>query len=126
MIFRKSGKRDIADEEAWQPLAEDVDEDLEKAGNEVLDELKAKQRELIDSLDLSKYAIGGTDDDWAAAEQRVKSLSSGKKTGVNSVISIKNEKSSKKRKLESAQQLAEKEKKRQEGKIKLSKKARKS
>ncbi|CEG79557.1 Putative tRNA(Met) cytidine acetyltransferase [Rhizopus microsporus] len=122
----ESGKRDIADEEAWQPLAEDVDEDLEKAGNEVLDELKSKQRELIDSLDLSKYAIGGTDDDWTAAEQRVKSLSSGKKSGVNSVISVKNEKSSKKRKLESAQQLADKEKKRQEGKIKLSKKARKS
>jgi N-acetyltransferase 10 len=53
-------------------------------------------------------------------------LSSGKKSGVNSVISVKNEKSSKKRKLESAQQLADKEKKRQEGKIKLSKKARKS
>ncbi|CEG69374.1 Putative DUF699-domain-containing protein [Rhizopus microsporus] len=122
----ESGKRDIADEEAWQPLAEDVDEDLEKAGNEVLDELKSKQRELIDSLDLSKYAIGGTDDDWTAAKQRVKSLSSGKKSGVNSVISVKNEKSSKKRKLESAQQLADKEKKRQEGKIKLSKKARKS
>lgn len=119
-------KRDVADEDAWKPLTEDVDEDLEEAGNEVLDDLKAKQRELIDSLDLSKYAIGGTDQDWTVAEERVKTLTSGKKGGVSSVVSIKNEKSSKKRKLESAQQLAEKEKKHKEGKVKLSKKAKRS
>lgn len=119
-------KRDVADEDAWKPLTEDVDEDLEEAGNEVLDDLKAKQRELIDSLDLSKYAIGGTDQDWTVAEDRVKTLTSGKKGGVSSVVSIKNEKSSKKRKLESAQQLAEKEKKHKEGKVKLSKKAKRS
>jgi N-acetyltransferase 10 len=119
-------KRDVADEDAWKPLTEDVDEDLEEAGNEVLDDLKTKQRELIDSLDLSKYAIGGTDQDWTVAEERVKTLTSGKKGGVSSVVSIKNEKSSKKRKLESAQQLAEKEKKHKEGKVKLSKKAKRS
>ncbi|RCI00572.1 killer toxin resistant protein, partial [Rhizopus stolonifer] len=123
---KEGSKRDIADDEAWKPLKDDVEADLEKAGDEVMTELKAKQRELIDSLDLSKYAIGGTDEDWATAEDRVKVISSGKKGGVSSVVSIKNEKSSKKRKLESAQQMSEKEKNRQNGKVKLSKKAKRS
>ncbi|KAI7905335.1 GNAT acetyltransferase 2-domain-containing protein [Cokeromyces recurvatus] len=123
---KTSHKRDAADDEAWKPVKEDLEADLEKAGEEVLDELKAKQRELIDSLDLSKYAIGGTDEEWAAAGDRVKALTSGKKSGMSSVVSIKNENSSKKRKLESAQQISEKEQKRLMGKVKLSKKAKSS
>ncbi|KAI8341598.1 GNAT acetyltransferase 2-domain-containing protein [Choanephora cucurbitarum] len=120
----KDGKRAIEDEEAWKPLKSGVEEDLQEAGDEVMSELKAKQRELIDSLDLSKYAIGGTDEDWSSAENRVKAI--GKKGAVSSVVSIKNDKSSKKRKLESAQQMSEKEKSRQNGKVKLSKKAKRS
>ncbi|KAF7726220.1 killer toxin resistant protein [Apophysomyces ossiformis] len=121
-----SGKRDIDDEEAWRPLKNDVEEDLKEAGNEALENLKAKQRELIDSLDLTKYAIGGTDEDWEAAGSQVKALKSGKKA-LSSVISIKNENSSKKRKLtESAQQMAQKEKDRKTGKLKTSKKTRRS
>lgn len=119
----EGAKRDVADEDAWRPLEKNVDEDLEEAGNEAIDGLKAKQKELIDSLDLTKYAIGGTDEDWSAAGDRVKSL--GKKGGVSSVVSVKNEKSSKKRKLESAQQFAEKENKQKEKKVKLSKRAKK-
>ncbi|CEP11228.1 hypothetical protein [Parasitella parasitica] len=121
-----TGKRDAADDDAWKPLKEDLEADLEKAGDEVMDELKAKQRELIDSLDLTKYAIGGKDEDWASAQDRVKALASGKKGALSSVVSIKNENSSKKRKAESAKQMSEKEKNRINGKIKLSKKAKSS
>ncbi|KAI8989530.1 GNAT acetyltransferase 2-domain-containing protein [Pilobolus umbonatus] len=119
-------KRDAADDEAWKPLKDDVETDLAKAGDEAIESLKSKQRELIDSLDLTKYAIGGKDEDWSAAQKRVKAIASGKKGGVSSVVSIKNENSSKKRKLESASAMAEKEKKRAEGKMKLSKKAKRS
>lgn len=121
-----SSKRDAADDEAWKPLKEDLEADLDKAGDEVMDELKSKQRELIDSLDLTKYAIGGKDEDWASAEDRVKAIASGKKAALSSVVSVKNENSSKKRKAESAKQMSEKERNRNTGKVKLSKKAKRS
>ncbi|KAG2214648.1 hypothetical protein INT46_005665 [Mucor plumbeus] len=121
-----NGKRDAADDDAWRPLKEDIEADLEKAGDEVMGELKTKQRELIDSLDLTKYAIGGKEEDWTSAEDRVKALASGKKSALSSVVSVKNENSSKKRKAESAKQMSEKEKNRNNGKVKLSKKAKRS
>ncbi|KAI8643746.1 GNAT acetyltransferase 2-domain-containing protein [Parasitella parasitica] len=121
-----TGKRDATDDDAWRPLKENIEADLEKAGDEVMDELKAKQRELIDSLDLTKYAIGGKEEDWTSAEDRVKALASGKNGALSSVVSIKNENSSKKRKTESAKQMSEKEKNRSNGKMKLSKKAKRS
>jgi N-acetyltransferase 10 len=123
---QSNGKRDAADDDAWRPLKEDIEADLEKAGDEVMGELKTKQRELIDSLDLTKYAIGGKEEDWTSAEDRVKALASGKKSALSSVVSVKNENSSKKRKAESAKQMSEKEKNRNNGKVKLSKKAKRS
>ena len=41
-------------EERFAPLEEDLDEEMEEAGNEVVSALKEKQRELINSLDLQK------------------------------------------------------------------------
>jgi len=41
-------------EDRFAPLAEDLDEEMEEAGNEVVSALKEKQRELINSLDLQK------------------------------------------------------------------------
>lgn len=49
------------------PLERDLDEEMEEAGDEVVSALKEKQRELINSLDLEKYALGGTDEDWTDA-----------------------------------------------------------
>ncbi|KAI8343110.1 GNAT acetyltransferase 2-domain-containing protein [Chlamydoabsidia padenii] len=121
-----SKKRAVDDEEAWQPLKGGVDDDLQEAGDQVLDGLKAKQRELIDTLDLTKYAIADQDADWSAAESQVKALASGTKP-LSSVVSVKNDKSSKKRKLtESAKDLAQKEAARKPKNMKLSKKTRKS
>lgn len=109
-------KREEVDEEAleeeeFKPLKTDIDTELAEAGNEVLDEMRAKQREMIDSLDLSKYAISGDDKNWTAAEAQVKkAVASGKsivsvksthsttKSNGKSAVSAKNSNSSKKRK----------------------------
>lgn len=39
----------------WKPLREDLDAELAEAGNEEQQRLRERQREMIDSLDLSKY-----------------------------------------------------------------------
>jgi Possible tRNA binding domain len=39
------------------PLEQNLDDEMEEAGNEVVSALKEKQRELINSLDLSKYRL---------------------------------------------------------------------
>lgn len=49
------------------PLERDLEEEIEEAGDQVVSALKEKQRELINSLDLERYALGGTDEDWADA-----------------------------------------------------------
>ncbi|CDS09759.1 hypothetical protein LRAMOSA02436 [Lichtheimia ramosa] len=121
----ESEKRDILDDEAWVPLKETLDSELKEAGNEVLDGFRSKQREMIDSLDLSKYAIGGDSKDWAAAEAQVDAMASGKTK--SSLVSVKNAQSSKKRKTASAKEIAAQEKKSiEQRKIKMSKKTRRS
>ncbi|ORZ25681.1 GNAT acetyltransferase 2-domain-containing protein [Absidia repens] len=121
-----SNKRALDDESAWRPLKRGLDDDLKEAGEEVLDGLKNKQREMIDTLDLTKYAIADQDADWSGAEAQVKAFASGKKP-LSSVVSVKNDKSSKKRQLtESAKDMAQKEAARKPKNMKMSKKTRKS
>ncbi|TPX39994.1 hypothetical protein SeMB42_g01615 [Synchytrium endobioticum] len=83
-------KREIEDDDAWDPTATTLDDELAEAGHEALEAVKQQQRELINSLDLTKYAIGGTDDDW----KKVKPSSSSK------VVSVPNAQSSKKKKVQ--------------------------
>ncbi|KAJ2778777.1 N-acetyltransferase 10 [Coemansia javaensis] len=90
-----SKKRSLADEAAWDPTAKSLQEDLADAGREVTDEFKQKQRELIDSIDLSQYAIAGDNKDWAAAEDQIKRATLEGKF-AQTVISVKNPESSKK------------------------------
>jgi N-acetyltransferase 10 len=102
-----------------------LDEDLEEAGQQAIAGLKDKQRDIINSLDLKKYAIGGTDQDWQAAEDQIKA--SQKDSKLRSVVSVKNENSSKKtprRKTETAAEIAANEAKHKSGKTKMSKKTR--
>jgi N-acetyltransferase 10 len=119
------GRRDIQDVDSWQAVKEDLDEDLEEAGQQAIAGLKEKQRDLINSLDLKKYAIGGADEDWEAAEDQIKASQADSK--VRSVVSVKNDNSSKKnprRKTETAAEIAAKEANRKVGKNKMSKKTR--
>jgi len=53
--------------------------------------LREKQREMIQSLDLSKYAIDNRDIDWEAAEAQVSKLatSGGGTSGKSTLISVK-------------------------------------
>jgi len=46
---------DLDGPEMFLPLEQDLDDEMEEAGNEVVSALREKQRELINSLDLSKY-----------------------------------------------------------------------
>ncbi|CAE7224675.1 unnamed protein product [Rhizoctonia solani] len=74
----------------WKPLAQTVEEELQEAGNEVTRDLREKQREMIDALDLSKYAIDHTSADWAQAEAHVAKLADpNRKKEVSTVVSLK-------------------------------------
>jgi len=44
-------------EKDWKPVGQQMDEELDEAGKEVTSALKERQREMIDSLDLSKYVL---------------------------------------------------------------------
>ncbi|KAL2917077.1 N-acetyltransferase 10 [Polyrhizophydium stewartii] len=85
--------RDVNDEEAWDPVAKPLDEDLDEAGDEFMSEFREKQREMINSLNLQSYAIGGDEEDWKDV----------KVNGGSNIVNIKNASSSKKRKMDQAE-----------------------
>ncbi|KAJ2995414.1 N-acetyltransferase 10 [Globomyces sp. JEL0801] len=91
------GKRNVDEEAEWDPAAKTLDEDLEEAGNEAMAAFKEKQRELIDSLDLKEYEIGGEDADWKEV----------KPNGGSNIVAVRNPNSSKKRKMEKYQGTAQ-------------------
>ena len=81
--------RDAEDEEAWDPLAKTLDQDLEEAGSEEMKKYREKQRAIIEGIDMSGYAIAGTEEDWESV----------KVNGGSNIVSVKNADSQKKRKL---------------------------
>ena len=111
-VQEMEGKKEHVDYEAIEQQLED---DLEEAGNDAVNELKLKQRELINNLNLNKYAIAD-DEDWEAAGNAVTKAAKGK-----GVVSIKNKKVSK-RKGESASSIYEQEMKELKKQKKKSKK----
>ncbi|KAJ2913890.1 hypothetical protein MD484_g6524, partial [Candolleomyces efflorescens] len=72
----------------WEGVGERMERELEEAGDEEQKRLRDRQREMLDSLDLRKYAINDSAVDWSAAEDQVKNLAKGGK-GASSVISLK-------------------------------------
>lgn len=85
----------------YEAIEQQLEDDLEEAGNDAVNELKSRQRELINNLNLNKYAIAD-DEDWEEAEGAVTKAAKGK-----GVVSIKNKKA--KRKGESASSIYEQE-----------------
>ncbi|KAK9326295.1 GNAT acetyltransferase 2-domain-containing protein [Lipomyces orientalis] len=75
----------------FTPLTQRLADDLADAGAEVLDALKEKQRELINSLDLSQYAIDTDPAEWEMSN-RLKGRIESEGKGVVSVKSIKDKK----------------------------------
>ncbi|KAF9048951.1 DUF699-domain-containing protein [Panaeolus papilionaceus] len=78
--------------------------ELEEAGKEETSALKERQRQIIDSLDLKKYAIDDSAADWSQAEAQIANLGSGKAT----VVSVKGTQSApQKRKAETVADMSE-------------------
>lgn len=69
----------------WKPVETNVEDELNEAGDEATKALREKQREMIDSLDLSKYAINDANADWSVAEAQVSRLAKGEGATVISV-----------------------------------------
>lgn len=61
-----------------------MDEDLEEAGDEATKAMKEKQKELINSLNLDKYAISDNNVDWKESEKNLE-----KAAKSNGVVSVK-------------------------------------
>lgn len=90
-----------------------MEEDLQDAGDEAVNELKLKQRELINALDLDKYAIAD-DGEWDAADKSVAKAVASK--GVVSVKSNKKRKSGESAAAIYEQEMKETKKKKKKGK----------
>ncbi|OBZ68966.1 hypothetical protein A0H81_11153 [Grifola frondosa] len=73
---------------SWKPVETSLEEELEEAGNEVTKALREKQRAMIDSLDLSKFAINDVSEDWSMAEAQVTKLATGG-AGKSTLVTVK-------------------------------------
>ena len=50
-------KRSLSDDEAWDPVSKTLVEELKEEEEHVMSSLKEKQREILDSMDLSQYVL---------------------------------------------------------------------
>lgn len=64
---RNPTKRSLNDAAAWDPVIQSLDDDLTSAAVIADAAFRAKQQELINSLDVSKYAIDVLDETWHEA-----------------------------------------------------------
>ncbi|CAG8492780.1 10349_t:CDS:10 [Ambispora gerdemannii] len=121
-------KSNPENEAAWDPMQQALDDDLEEAGDEIMNQMRTNQRELIDSMDLSKYAISENAEEWEAAETQISNASKYKKSNASTMVSVKIPESNKRRNpTETAADIAAKEAtKSSSGKKKYNKKIRKS
>ena len=67
----------------YREVNEQLNDDLDNAGDEAIRELREKQRELINAINLDKYAVAN-DADWEGADQSI-----GKAALKNGVVSVK-------------------------------------
>ncbi|KAI3322649.1 DUF699-domain-containing protein [Xylariaceae sp. AK1471] len=74
----------------FNPLETSLEEELQEGGDEALNEIRQKQRELIDSLPLDQYEVEGNTPAWEDAEKQVRSAA--KRGQANPVVSIKSSK----------------------------------
>ncbi|KAL3481203.1 GNAT acetyltransferase 2-domain-containing protein [Aspergillus californicus] len=82
----------------FQPLEENLDDELREGGEEANAELREKSRALIDALPLDKYEISNGTAGWEEAEKQVRS-------GGAATVSVKSSKQSKRKKGESAREV---------------------
>ncbi|KAF9254986.1 DUF699-domain-containing protein [Marasmius fiardii PR-910] len=80
----------LPNQENVSSISRNIEKELEEAGLKEKEdrEMRERQRELIDSLDLRKYAIDDSSMDWSVAEQQVQRMSSGGKRKAQTVVSV--------------------------------------
>ena len=88
----------------YAPLKRDLNEELKTGGEEVDNELKEKQRALIDALPLDRYEIESGGAGWEEAEKQVQRAQS-QGGNIDTTVSVKSSKPEKKRKGESAEDI---------------------
>ncbi|KAJ6005278.1 RNA cytidine acetyltransferase [Penicillium sp. IBT 35674x] len=88
-------------EDRFKPLDTGLDEELKEGGQQIDDEMREKQRALIDSLPLDKYAIDTGSAAWEDAEKQIRN-------GGAATVSVKS-KPSKRKKGETAREIFDKE-----------------
>ncbi|KAG0135931.1 GNAT acetyltransferase 2-domain-containing protein [Tuber indicum] len=96
----------------FYPVEQSLADDLQEGGEEVVAsmKLKEKQRELINSLDLSKYEIPSTESaDWESAEKQIKSATSKNSSGKSTVVSVKTKSYNKRKAGETVTEIYEQE-----------------
>ncbi|CAZ85665.1 unnamed protein product [Tuber melanosporum] len=96
----------------FYPVEQSLADDLQEGGEEVIAsmKLKEKQRELINSLDLSKYEIPSTESaDWESAEKQIKSATSKNSSGKSTVVSVKTKSHNKRKAGETVTEIYEQE-----------------
>ncbi|KAH9936596.1 GNAT acetyltransferase 2-domain-containing protein [Fomitopsis serialis] len=95
----------------WKPVETSITDELKDAGDEVTKSLREKQRQMIDSLDLSKYAIDDSSANWSVAEAQVAKLANGEGGGKSTVVSVKTAVTGQKRKADVGEEKPMKDKK---------------
>lgn len=94
----------------WKPVETSLEAELKDAGNEATRALREKQREMIDSLDLSKYAIDDSSANWSMAEAQIAKLANGGAHGKSTVISVNATVTGQKRKADDGEEKGGKDK----------------
>ncbi|KAJ5179172.1 RNA cytidine acetyltransferase [Penicillium capsulatum] len=92
---------DEVSHDRFKPLDTSLDEELREGGEQIDDEMREKQRALIDALPLDKYEIDNGNTSWEDAEKQVRS-------GGAATVSVKS-KPSKRKKGETAREIYDKE-----------------
>ncbi|KAJ5084867.1 RNA cytidine acetyltransferase [Penicillium alfredii] len=93
---------DEATNDRFKPLDTGLDEELREGGQQIDDEMREKQRALIDSLPLDQYEIDNGSTSWEDAEKQIRG-------GGASTVSVKAPKASKRKKGETAREIYDKE-----------------
>ncbi|OJJ75011.1 hypothetical protein ASPBRDRAFT_40252 [Aspergillus brasiliensis CBS 101740] len=97
-----SEAHDELPDERFKPLETSLDDELREGGQEINEELREKQRALIDALPLDKYEINHGSAAWEEAEKQIRS-------GGASTVSVKTSKQIKRKKGESAREIYDQE-----------------
>lgn len=93
-ILRKvdaNGEANVVGTSDWRPMPTTVEQDLEEVVDEETKKAKAMQRELIDQIDLAKYAIDDSTD-WSEAQERVQQLATvdpDQRKRMSTVVTVK-------------------------------------